>query len=51
MVLGHRPTGLAFDPDGRAFVSEADARMAVDYRARFEKIGGSWQMTVFIAGD
>jgi hypothetical protein len=41
----HLPSG------GRAFVSEADARMAVDYRARFEKIGGSWRMTVFIAGD
>ncbi|UCH73396.1 MAG: SH3 domain-containing protein [Rhodospirillales bacterium] len=35
----------------RAFVSEADARMAIDYRARFEKIGGRWHMTVFIAGD
>ena len=43
------PVHLPFG--GRAFVSEADARMAVDYRARFEKIGGSWQMTVFIAGD
>lgn len=36
---------------GRAFISEADARMAVDYRARFEKTGGRWGMTVFIAGD
>jgi len=36
---------------GKAFVSMTDARMSVDYRARFEKIGGLWQMTVFIAGD
>ena len=36
---------------GRGFVSHTDARMAVDYRARFEKIGGRWRMTVFIAGD
>lgn len=36
---------------GRAFVSHNDARMAIDYRARFEKIGGRWFMTVFIAGD
>lgn len=41
----HLPAG------GKAFVSETDARMAVDYRARFEKIGGNWRMTVFIAGD
>lgn len=41
----HLPSG------GRAFVSEADARMAVDYRARFEKVDGVWHMTVFIAGD
>lgn len=36
---------------GRAFISRADARMAIDHRARFEKIGGRWLMTVFIAGD
>ena len=41
----HLPSG------GRAFVSHKDARMAIDYRARFEKIGGRWRMTVFIAGD
>ncbi len=36
---------------GRAFLAHWDARMATDYRARFEKIGGRWRMTVFIAGD
>lgn len=36
---------------GKGFVSGADARMPVDYRARFEKTDGRWQMTVFIAGD
>lgn len=36
---------------GRAFVSDEDARMPIDYRARFEKIDGRWLMTVFIAGD
>jgi len=41
----HLPSG------GRAFVSHTDARMAIDYRARFEKLGGRWFMTVFIAGD
>jgi len=41
-----------FLPTGRkAFVSTGDARMSIDYRARFDKIGGLWQMTVFIAGD
>lgn len=41
----HLPAG------GTAFVSGADARMSIDYRARFEKAGGRWFMTVFIAGD
>lgn len=41
----HLPTGR------RAFLSHMDARMAIDYRARFEKIDGHWRMTVFIAGD
>ncbi len=39
-------------PDGQTgFVNYDDARMAVDYRARFEKTGDGWRMTVFIAGD
>lgn len=39
-------------PTGRlAFLSHQDARMAIDYRARFEKADGQWRMTVFIAGD
>jgi hypothetical protein len=39
-------------PDGRTvFLSNRDSRMAVDYRARFEKTTEGWRMTVFIAGD
>ncbi|MCK4869371.1 MAG: hypothetical protein KAT39_15060, partial [Alphaproteobacteria bacterium] len=39
-------------PDGRTvFLSTRDSRMAVDYRARFEKTAKGWRMTVFIAGD
>jgi len=39
-------------PDGRTvFLSGRDSRMAVDYRARFEKTAEGWRMTVFIAGD
>jgi hypothetical protein len=39
-------------PDRRtAFLSSRDSRMAVDYRARFEKTAEGWRMTVFIAGD
>ncbi|MEN8195648.1 MAG: hypothetical protein ABFS30_03920 [Pseudomonadota bacterium] len=39
-------------PDGRTvFLSSRDSRMAVDYRARFEKTAEGWLMTVFIAGD
>jgi hypothetical protein len=39
-------------PSGEtAFLAYADARMAIDYRARFEKTAEGWRMTVFIAGD
>jgi len=39
-------------PDGsRGYVSGPDFRMSIDYRALFEKIDGTWRMTVFIAGD
>jgi hypothetical protein len=39
-------------PDGQSgFVAYDDARMAIDYRARFEKTAEGWRMTVFIAGD
>lgn len=34
-----------------AYLSDGDARMAVDYRARFERKPKGWRMTVFIAGD
>lgn len=48
-VEGWYPVKL---PDGRtAFVSYDDARMALDYRARFEQTAEGWRMTVFIAGD
>lgn len=36
---------------GTGYLSNKDSRMAVDYRARFEKTGKGWRMTVFIAGD
>lgn len=39
-------------PDGsRGYVSGPDFRMSIDYRALFERVGGKWRMTVFIAGD
>lgn len=39
-------------PDGsRGYVSGPDFRMSIDYRALFEKVDGTWRMTVFIAGD
>ena len=39
-------------PIGRTvFLSIKDSRMAIDYRARFEKAAAGWRMTVFIAGD
>jgi hypothetical protein len=38
--------------DGRAgFVRAAEVRSPIDYRATFENKGGSWRMTIFIAGD
>jgi len=41
--------GLA---DGRrGFVRRADIRSVLDYRAGFERVGGRWMLTVFIAGD
>lgn len=40
-----------FVSGGKGFVSGDDARMPIDYRARFEKLDGRWLMTVFIAGD
>lgn len=46
---GWYPVRLA---DGRSgFVEAAHARSLVDYRAFFERVGGRWRMTVFIAGD
>ena len=39
-------------PIGRTvFLSDKESRMAIDYRARFEKTTAGWRMTVFIAGD
>ena len=38
--------------DGRSgFVNRDAFRMMVGYRAQFEKIDGTWQMMVFVAGD
>lgn len=33
------------------YLPESEARMAIDYRARFEKTAEGWRMKVFIAGD
>lgn len=39
-------------PDGRAgFVDRRFVRSPIDYRAAFARIGGRWQMTLFLAGD
>lgn len=39
-------------PEGRTvFLSDRHSRMAIDYRARFERTGDGWRVTVFIAGD
>ncbi len=39
-------------PIGRTvFLSNQDSRMAIDYRARFEKTAAGWRMMVFIAGE
>ena len=36
---------------GSGYVTGPSFRMAVDYRAFFEKRDGAWLMTIFIAGD
>jgi len=39
-------------PDGKTgYLAYDDARMPIDYRARFEKTAEGWRMMVFIAGD
>ncbi len=35
----------------KGFVSASFVRSPIDFRAGFEKIGGKWKMTAFIAGD
>jgi hypothetical protein len=38
--------------DGRAgYVRSEDIRSPIDYRAAFQRVGGRWRMTAFIAGD
>jgi len=38
--------------DGRrGYVRRSQLRSPLDYRATFEKIGGAWRMTSFVAGD
>lgn len=38
--------------DGRSgFVHSSDVRSPLDYRAGFEKRGGSWRLITFVAGD
>jgi hypothetical protein len=39
-------------PGGRTgYVDSLLLRSPIDYRARFEKLDGRWQMTMFLAGD
>lgn len=35
----------------KGFVSASFVRSPIDFRAGFEKVGGKWKMTAFIAGD
>lgn len=44
-------TPVVLPDGGRGYVSGPDFRMAIDFRALFEKVDGRWRMTVFIAGD
>jgi hypothetical protein len=44
-----RKVQLADGTEG--YVHEDDLRSAVDYRAIFERRDGTWQMTMFLAGD
>ena len=38
--------------DGRSgYLRAEDLRSPIDYRAAFQRIGGRWRMTAFIAGD
>ena len=49
---GHSPWIAARLADGRrGFVRRREVRDLADYRAVFEKRGGRWRMTAFIAGD
>lgn len=42
---------VKLDQGKKGYIASQYIRSSVDYRAFFEKIKGSWQMTVFIAGD
>jgi hypothetical protein len=48
---GHPWQRIALPGGGTGFVTAPEFRSPIDYRARFEKRDGRWQMIVFIAGD
>jgi len=48
---GHPWQRIALPGGGAGYVTAPEFRSPIDYRARFEKRAGRWQMTLFIAGD
>lgn len=48
---GHPWRKIALPGGGTGYVTAPEFRSPIDYRARFEKRGGRWLMTLFIAGD
>ena len=42
---------VEYAPDKFGWMSEADVRSPIDYRARFTKIKGNWMLSIFVAGD
>ena len=44
-------TAVQLDGGKTGYVTSRLVRSPIDYRARFNKIGGRWQMTFFAAGD
>ena len=48
---GHPWQRIALPGGGTGYVTAPEFRSPIDYRARFEKRGGRWLMTLFIAGD
>jgi hypothetical protein len=42
---------IEFADKKKAWIPAKSVRSTVDFRAGFDKVGGSWKMTAFIAGD